>query len=512
MTSAASRRVLVIGLDCAEPSLVFERWRQDLPTLNRLLSHGAYGRLESSHPPITVPAWSSMLASCDPGQLGFYGFRNRADYSYEKMTIANSAAVQAPRVWDVLSQAGKRSIVVGVPQTYPVQPLNGLLVSDFLTPPDAHQWTYPPSLAEEITTLLGGEPYEFDVKGFRTNDKAWLLDSIYRMTRKRWRILHALLEREPWDFFMVVEMGTDRIHHGLWSTMDPQHLRYQPGNPFEQAIHDYYVYLDNEIGSLLDQVGDKTIVMVVSDHGAQRMDGGFCVNEWFKQQGYLALNEQPPGLVGLDRCRVNWSRTRAWGSGGYYARIFMNVAGREPQGIIPAEDYEAERDRLKAELEATTGPDGQSLGTVALKPQAIYREVNGIAPDLIVYFGGLRWRSVGTLGHGSLYTFENDTGPDDANHAQHGLIIVHDPRVPLHGQVLHGLQLECIGPTLLHWLGVDVPETMMGTPIPLPVETLAAHPAIPPTVETSEAQAAASGYTPEEEEAISDHLAALGYL
>lgn len=511
MTTAA-RRVLVIGLDCAEPSLVFERWRKELPTLDRLLSAGAYGRLESCHPPITVPAWSSMLASRDPGQLGFYGFRNRADYSYEKMAIANSTAVQAPRVWDVLSRAGKRSIVVGVPQTYPVVPLNGLLVSDFLTPPDALHWTHPPELAEAVTTLLEGEPYEFDVKGFRTDDKVWLLESIYRMTRKRWRVLHSLVEHEPWDFFMVVEMGTDRIHHGFWSTMDPEHSRHEPGNPFEQAIRDYYVYLDAEIATLLEKVGDETIVMVVSDHGAQRMDGGFCVNEWFKQHGYLALREQPEGLVGLDQCRVDWTRTRAWGSGGYYARIFMNVAGREPQGIIPAEDYEAERDRLKADLEALTGPDGQPLGTVALKPQEIYREVNGIAPDLIVYFGGLHWRSVGTLGHESLYTFENDTGPDDANHAQHGLVIVHDPRVPMHGQELRGLQLECIGPTLLHWLGVEVPPTMMGTPIPLDVEALHPHPLEAGSPGVSDMQTEVSGYTPEEEEAISDHLAALGYL
>lgn len=512
VASETARRVLVIGLDCAEPSLVFEQWRQDLPTLNWLLAEGAYGRLESCHPPITVPAWSSMLASRDPGQLGFYGFRNRADYGYEKMTIANSTAVQAPRVWDVLSQAGKRSIVVGVPQTYPVRPLNGLLVSDFLTPPDARQWTHPPTLADEITALLDGEPYEFDVKGFRTEDKAWLLESIYRMTRKRWRVLHTLMEREPWDFFMVVEMGTDRIHHGFWSFMDPVHSRYEPGNPFEHAIHDYYVYIDQEIGRLLEKVGDETIVMIVSDHGAQRMDGGFCINEWLKANGSLTLAEQPGGLVGLDQCRVDWSRTKAWGSGGYYARVFMNVAGREPQGVIPPEEYEAERDRLKAALEATTGPDGRPLGTVALKPQQTYREVNGIAPDLIVYFGGLRWRSVGTLGYGSFYTFENDTGPDDANHAQHGLVIIHDPLTPLQGQELHGLQLECIGPSLLHWLGVEVPATMMGTPIPLGVEALHAHSLEGGTAGPATAPGTEPGYTPEEEAAISDHLAALGYL
>jgi predicted AlkP superfamily phosphohydrolase/phosphomutase len=507
---SSSRRVLVLGLDCAEPSLVFDRWRNDLPTLSRLADQGAWGRLESCHPPITVPAWASMLASRDPGQLGYYGFRNRADYSYDNMTIANGNAVKAPRVWDALTEAGKRSIIIGVPQTYPIKPLNGLLVGDFLTPPKAAQWTHPPELAERITELLGGEEYEFDVRNYRTDDKPWLLEAIYRMTEKRWKVARHLAATEPWDFFMMVEMGTDRIHHGLWSAMDPQHYRYEAGNPFENAIHDYYVYLDGEIAKMLEAVGEDVVVMVVSDHGAKRMDGGFCVNEWFRDNGYLSLAHQPEGVVNLEQCTVDWKATTAWGSGGYYARIFLNVEGREPEGIIPADQYEATRDRLKAELEAAVGPDGAPLGTLAWKPETMYREVGGIAPDLIVYFGDLYWRSVGTLGHGSWYTFDNDTGPDDANHAQHGMIIVNDPLQSFGGQQLDGLQLECVGPSLLRWMGVEAPATMMGTPIPLAIAGVGA--AGEATTGEQPKGGDGSGYTEEEEEAISAHLAALGYL
>jgi len=506
------RRVLVIGLDCAEPSLVFERWRDDLPNLNCLMSQGAYGRLESSHPPITVPAWSSMMAGRDPGQLGFYGFRNRADYSYDQMRIASANAVQTPRVWDVLGAAGKRSILVGVPQTYPVRPLRGCLISDFLTPANARRWTYPEPLATEITELLGGEAYEFDVKQFRTDDKAWLLDSIYRTTRNRWQVLRYLIENKPWDFFMFVEMGIDRIHHGFWKYMDRAHFRYESGSPFEHAIHDYYVYIDNEIGKLLAKVGDETIAMVVSDHGAQRMDGGFCVNEWLKRRGYLALKEQPDGIAELGQCQIDWSRTRAWGSGGYYARVFMNVAGREPQGTIPVAEYEAERDRLKADLEATVGPDGEPLGTIALKPQDVYREVNGIAPDLIVYFGGLYWRSVGTVGHGDIHVRENDTGPDDANHSQYGLVIMHDPQAPMYGRELEGLQLECIAPTVLSLFGLAIPANMMGKPISRSYDTVGAREPDAGDRSAGGEHTEGSGYSSEEEARISDHLTDLGYM
>ena len=78
---------------------------------------------------------------------------------------------------------------------------------------------------------------------------------------------------------MLVEMGVDRIHHGFWSYMDPEHHKYRAGNPFENAIKDYYRYCDREIGELLSLIPKDTIVMVVSDHGARKMEGGLCFNE-----------------------------------------------------------------------------------------------------------------------------------------------------------------------------------------------------------------------------------------
>ena len=247
--------------------------------------------------------------------------------------------------------------------------------------------------------------------------------------------------------------------------MDPEHPRYEPGGPYENAIRDYYVYIDLELGKLLSKMDQDTVVLVVSDHGAQSLEGGFCVNEWLKEQGLLKLREQPPGLVPLEQCEVDWERTKVWGSGGYYARIFFNVEGREPNGIIPASRYETFRDEMIRRFEATTDHQGNLLGTVALKPQALYRDVRNIAPDLIVYFGGLAWRSVGSVGFDAIHTFENDTGPDDANHSQDGVIILYDPRRDLGGERLDGLQLECVAPTILRLLGEEIPASMEADPI-----------------------------------------------
>ena len=94
------RKVMLIGLDCAEPSLVLERWRDQLPTISGLMERGSYGRLTSVIPPITVPAWSCMMSSKTPGDLGVYGFRNRSDHTYDGGFIAMSTAIKEPRLWD----------------------------------------------------------------------------------------------------------------------------------------------------------------------------------------------------------------------------------------------------------------------------------------------------------------------------------------------------------------------------------------------------------------------------
>lgn len=459
---AAIDKVLVVGLDCAEPSLVLDAWIDRLPNLRKLAQRGLSGRLESCMPPITVPAWSCMTTSRDPGTLGVYGFRNRKDWSYDGLTIATNLDIRVPRVWDLLGAAGKSSIAVGVPQTYPiVRPIRGLQVTCFLTPSIESEYTSPPELAEEIRELVG--EYMVDVKGFRTDDKNWLLQQIYEMTDKRFRLCTHWLKTRPWDLFFMVEMGTDRIHHGFWQFMDRQHHRYQPGNPLENAIRDYYVHLDNLIGEMLAAVDlERTAVWVVSDHGAKRMDGGFCFNDWLIREGYMAMKSPVTAPTKFSFGNVDWSRTRAWGEGGYYGRLFINKQGREPNGAVSPGEYEALRDELIRRIEAIAGPDGSPMGNRAYKPEATYRQVNGVAPDLIVIFGDLHWRSVGTIGNPSVYTYENDTGPDDANHAQQGMYILSHPAAPV---ARRDASIYDVAPTILRLLGQSPPPDMIGRPL-----------------------------------------------
>ena len=457
------RKLLIIGLDCMTPQLAFDEWKDDLPTLSALMDGGTHRPLFSTIPPITVPAWMAMMTSKDGGQLGMYGFRNRKDYGYEALYTVNSSNVKEKTLWNLLSQNRKSSLIWGVPLTYPAKPLNGMMVCSFLTPDKSTQWTYPKEAAAEVDRAADGD-YIIDVKNFRTDDKDWLLEQIHTMTERRFKAFRHFYAKDEYDFAMIVEMGTDRIHHGFWRFMDRNHRLYEPGNPYENAIHDYYVKLDREVEKTLELADDRTEVMIVSDHGAKTMVGAICINEWLQSKGYLTLKEKPTERKRLDPDMIDWSRTKAWGEGGYYSRIFFNVEGREPQGQIPADRYEHFRDEIKAELESITDEEGNNIGTRAFKPQEIYRECNGVPPDLVVYLGDLNWRSAGSVGVDSIYLYENDTGPDDANHAQDGIFIWVPPSgvEPRREEVY---SIYDITPTILQVYGIEPAPNMIGTSV-----------------------------------------------
>jgi predicted AlkP superfamily phosphohydrolase/phosphomutase len=449
-------RVAVIGLDCATPSLLFDDLASEVPNISKLIADGMHGDLASITPPITVPAWACAMTGKTPGELGIYGFRNRKDTSYEGLSIAHSGSIGAPAVWDTLGAAGKSSLLIGVPPGFPPpKDFPGWRVGCFLTPPSADHFAYPQELEIEIAEELGGKgEYIFDIPNFREQGIDFVLDQVFTMTERRFRVARRLVKSKPWDLFMMVEMGMDRLHHVFWHYVDPAHPLYRSGNPFEDAFHRYYRALDDEVGALLEVLPEDAITIVMSDHGARAMMGGVCFNDWLIENGYLTLKGSVSELTPIAKAPIDWARTQAWGDGGYYGRLFLNVAGREPQGVIDPARYEEVRDELVTKLEAMPGPDGVPLGTKVLKPQDVYPEVRGVAPDLLVYFGDLAWRSVGSVGSGGIFTYENDIGPDGANHDRTGVFAVKGVPGQPTGKV-DGLNLIDVGPTLLSLFGVD---------------------------------------------------------
>jgi len=451
-------RTLVIGLDCAPPALVFERYRADLPHISELMRAGTWGRMRSSAPPITVPAWTCMVSGRDPGELGLYGFRNRVRGSYD-LRVATGDHVQVKRIWDWLGEAGKRVAPLFVPLTWPAPPVRGALISGFLGPDGAQGRAFPPRFLDEVEARFG--PYLSDVEDFRSGDSERILKSLYEMGEQHFGIAEWVWrEREP-DFLMMVEMGTDRLHHALWHHMDPSHPSYVEGHALERAARDYYRWIDERVGRLIALADDETAVVIVSDHGARSMRGAFLINEWLRQNGWLRLLEEPARPGPLKPEMIDWSGTRAWSTGGYYARVFMNVAGRDPEGVISPEEYEGERERLRVALDGVIGPDGAPLRNQALRPESMYRETRGFPPDLMLFLDDLDYRAVGTVGANHIFTAEDDRGHDGCNHDWDGVFIMGGGRSPTRGEI-HGIQIYDFARTVLGLMDVSPPADILG--------------------------------------------------
>jgi len=442
-------RVCIIGLDCLSPDLVFGDLAAELPVLGALCRTGISGRMQSTVPPITVPAWTAMVTGRDPGALGIYGFRDRTAYDYQSRRFASSLDVTAPTLWSLAGRAGLRSRVIGVPQTHPPQPIVGALVSDAPAAESGTSFTYPADIAAETLRLAAGDL--FGVVEHRQLDRRALLASVREATAARFRLARAWLEMADWQLFMLVDMGADRIQHAFWG--HDRHL-----------VHAYYRELDREVGTLVERLRADDVVLVVSDHGAQVNAGGFALNEWLIATGYLRLREggerhaTPPAPLRSED--VDWAHTSAWAEGGFVGRIYLNVAGREPHGTVTEERVAALKAEISERFTELRGPDGTKVSVVLHDPTRLYSEARGVPPDLMVELDGYAYRALGTLGHRSLWVRDNDTGLDEANHAPHGVLILRDGRGERPAPP--DLSLYDVAPTVLDRLGVARPEGIFG--------------------------------------------------
>lgn len=444
-------RVFVIGLDSAPPELLYHEFIDDLPNIRKLLEKSVHGAMKSCVPAITIPAWMVMATGKSPGELGLYGFRHRKGNSYRDIWIAHSLMVKEKAVWDYIAKDGKKSILVGVPPSYPPKKVNGHLISCFITPDSSVNYTYPSELKSEVEKVAGD--YIFDVV-FRKDERDEVVEKIWEMTEKRFEVIRYLIQEKEWDYFEFVEIGLDRIHHAFWKYFDKEHHLHEPG--YENVIKDYYKLLDEEIGKTIKLLDEDTAIAIVSDHGIKRMKGCFAINQWLIEEGFLKI-KNPEIMdkrgVKFEQLDVDWGETVAWAWGGYYSRIFLNVVGREKSGKIRRSEFENARDEVADCIKSVRGPEGEKWDTEVFYPEDIYPSAVGDIPDMMVYFDALSWRSAGTLGWDSNYLRENDTGPDDAVHSEYGCFALYLPE-STESKIINSTIYD-FAPTVLKLFGIE---------------------------------------------------------
>lgn len=448
----------MIGLDCADPELVFDQFKEELPNLQKLINRGISGKLRSVIPPITIPAWLSMMTGKSPGSLGLYGFRHRKGNSYTDIWIANPRLIKSPTVWDILAKSTRKTCLFAFPPSYPPFPINGNLISCFLTPSAERNYTHPPELKEELEQIAG--PYIPDID-FRTEDRDAVKEQLFLMLENHMKMIKYLIKEREWDFFVFVDIGVDRVHHAFWKYHDSTHHLHEPNSKYKNVIRDYYKAVDKHVGEILNLVGSDTIILVTSDHGVKPMRGAFCINEWLINEGYLRLKKRPIKPIPLEKADVDWKKTKAWAWGGYYSRVFLNVKERESQGNINPKNFKKELKKLQEKFGSIKDITGRTMKNIIINPEEYYSSPKGDYPDLMVIFDDLYWRAAGTVGHNSLYLPENDTGPDDAMHDWDGIFILYDRTKEYNGKKVNA-KIEDIAPTILYLLGEEIPTNMEG--------------------------------------------------
>ena len=540
-------RVLFVGWDGAEPALV-EPWVREgrLPLLAGLVARGAIGRIASTVPAVTPPAWTSLVTGVDPGRHGIYSFTSPSADAYAEHFVS-AAERQAPSVWHYLSAAGRRVGVFNLSLSYPPEPVSGFLFAGFDCPVLGPHIAYPEGA---FAAALQGVPgYVHEGPGEVRGEAA--ARQIVRQMRQQVEMLGNLTRQYPVEVLAVNFNGPDHIHHHGWPRgQSAEELARSRGSVVEEV----YRELDGLLGELLEAYADEeTQVVLASDHGGGVMRGQVSLAQALEEGGFLVRRETSrraerggvrelahrllparakawvwsrKGLAlrqELARRRqaaltegVDWSRTRAfpWGSSGF---VQVNVQGRQPQGCVAPEDRERVLGEVEAYLRELREPEtGAAVLDKIARGEALYREPRaGYAPDLVVedteYAVLPHWGSGDTLPNSPAAGELGKVSPGiTANHRPEGVLVTRGPAVRA-GAVVPRLGMADLAPALLYLAGVAIPEGLDGR-LARELWDTGVVPEGQEAEPAAAAPAAAVPYSEQEQAAVEARLRDLGYM
>lgn len=453
-------KVFVFGIDGAMPEKIFGEWLNELPNIKKLMQQGCYARLNSTIPPLTAVAWTSMRTGKSPAEHSIFEYIFRKNNSYTDIGVISANNIKEGSIWDIASENNKESIVCLIPITWPLKPFNGIAISGFLTPGIEVEYTFPTEFKKEIEALFD-EPFIIDIYDHRKLSKKELLERCIHMTEMHFKLMKYLIQNKEWDLFFGVITASDWVNHGFFKYMDEKNRNYEPNSEFKNALKDYYKLVDKNLGELIDLLEKETTIIVVSDHGMTRMNNRFNLSDWLLKGGYLVLKEEPKIKLPLKPEMIDWEKTRAWAIGAYEGQIFINLKNREPQGCVDEKDYDKLIDTIQEELSQIKGDNGEELDTQFFrKKQNFVGKNNQNAPDLIIYFDNLRYGCNNSLIHNeTMWNIETLKGKDDAGHSSQGIFIMnHSTQKGNIGEI----DILDVAPTILKLLNVNIPEDFKG--------------------------------------------------
>jgi predicted AlkP superfamily phosphohydrolase/phosphomutase len=358
------KRTVIIGLDGMPYRLIKSLSENGtMPHTRALIQEGVFRQMASSIPEISSVAWSSIITGKNPGEHGIFGFTDLAPGTY-RMTFPNFASLKAPTFWQ--RDATRRYAIINVPSTYPARELNGVLIAGFVAL-DLTKATYPASLVQELMDM----GYKVDVNYERAGESIpYFLKDLERTLEARVAVYRHLWQREAWDTFMLVFTGVDRLAHFLWDAYE------DPGHEYHEVFLNHLHRIDAVIGEIAQTLEDGDSLVMLSDHGFERMYKEVYINFLLHQEGYLTFEKGPPWNF---RNIAEDTKTFALDPG----RIYVHLEGKYPRGRVKKADYDPIIQDLEALL-ASLEVDGRKVVQRVYHKEEIFSgPLMDQAPDLV---------------------------------------------------------------------------------------------------------------------------------
>lgn len=556
-------KVVLIALDGATLDLL-QPWMDagELPLLAQIFAEGTGGTLNSTIPWATPTAFASLATGTNPGKHGVYDFGTLIGDDYSAFVPTSGGDVRGKTLWERLSDVGLSSAIINMPMTYPTPAIDGSVVAGIPYPSGSPQLCHPPHLLDQLREQ--GWDLSRNASDDLGGSYAEYLDGLLDLVQVRGEATAWLIEQDNPDFVAVHFLETDQAQHRFWQFMVHE-PRYEHGGEFTDAILRVFQQTERAMQQIIDAAGEDALICVMSDHGFGPTRHQVWLNNWLLQNGFLALKanvgvrvkqllyraglspaairemaperlklailkffEQQKGRalasqtesgdapvkrkgvmdwlterLAIDFYDVDWSRTKAFSTGttavGY---VYLNVAGRDPQGTVGSGQYAVNREQVAEKLRAW-----DAVGEVLFKEDIWQGQQLDRAPDLVVRWAAettdARYFQTRFSSHHLMKPVPNDY----ASHRPNGLFAFYGKGV-MQGDV--DAELVDLTATLLWLFEQPVPSVLDGRVL---TDCFVAERAVL-TVEEEEAvgDGGSGGFSADDDAALKEALRRLGYL
>jgi predicted AlkP superfamily phosphohydrolase/phosphomutase len=511
LSSSSHPKALVIGFDGGTFDLIEPMMSAGkLPNLAKMAAEGLKSNLRSTVLPLSPPAWTTFLSGRNPGAHGIYDFAKRVEGTY-KFRPTSSADRRSRPIWDIIGHGGGNSVIVNVPLTYPPTRLKGVMISGFPTPTAGQDYTYPQETLARLRSEFGDFSIHKPKVLYRKGREKEIAEETNAITRTQTKITKFLMGQMDWSLVVSVFDATDVIGHYFWAYLDPKHPKYDPrlAPKVVKMVEDVHVELDRAVGVLFDAAGEESLRMVVSDHGFGPVYYGVYVNNWLLEKKYMrfkgnisarakyfafrhgfnvynflrlgkklglvksiesaystrSLSLRMLNFLSLDFDDIDWAKTRVY-SFGNMGQLYLNLKGREPEGVVERSEAPALIDELVEGLRSLKDPYRGELmfDSVHPKDELYSGEETFNAPDVVFLDQKMVYAAhrMFELGSSRLVTPHPIYS---GNHKMEGILLASGPTVRGSRPVPEPNIID-LAPSILAYLGLGVPAELEGRVIP----------------------------------------------